>query len=309
MATSYWDQRATEADDLLALAEERAEREPGTEPARAAAQQAVKAADALARDRGSPVDLRRLARALWRQASAFLVSGDPAAALAPARRCWALTERTLASVGPQDPGWGETIGEAVQRLGVLMPALGAAGPPGEAERAYQACSAAVAGNTAGGPPVRQAQARLAVFYLTSGADGYAAARIEGRWEQVADQAYLDILVGREVAGTLREFAGDGPVETIELATTLRMVSRIETVAGELPRAAATLDEAIALAATVAGRGPSYQAVLQGMRAERDALPPPAPEPQPEPEPGRDQDRPVRTARGRGWRAGRRSRPG
>jgi hypothetical protein len=301
MAISHWDRLAAEADELLGRADELAEREPGTEPARAAARQAVQAADGLALDRGSPADLRRLGQALWRQASAFLVSGDPAAALAPARRCWTMTERALARVSPTEPGWGDAVGDAVQRLGVLLPALSSAGRAGEADQVYQACSAAVARNVVGGPRVRQAQARLAVFYLTEAADGYAAARLEGRWEQVADQAYLDMLAGRDTAATLREFAGDGPVEAIEVATTLRMVSRIETVAGELAQAAADLDEAIGLAATVAGRGPAYQALLQGLRAEREGLGPAGDAEQVRAES-------ARSGRGRGWRAGRRSRP-
>jgi hypothetical protein len=300
MATSHWDRQAAEADELLRRAGELAEREPGTEPARAAARQAVRAADALALDRGSAADLRRLGQALWRQASAFLVSGEPAAALAPARRCWVLTERALAQASPTDAGWGEAVGDAVQRLGVILPALSGGGRPGEADEVYQACSAAVARNVVGGPRVRQAQARLAVFYLTEAADAYAAARLEGRWEQVADQAYLDLLAGRETAATLREFAGDGPVEVIEVATTLRMVSRIATVAGELPQAAATLDEAIGLAETVAARGPAYRALLQGLRAEREGLGTVEPA-------GRAGPEPVRSRRGRGWRAGRRTR--
>jgi hypothetical protein len=293
MAISHWDRQAAEADEFLRRADDLAEREPGTEPARAAARQAVQAADALALDRGSAADLRRLGQALWRQASAFLVSGEPAAALAPARRCWVLTERALAQVAPTGPGWGETVGDAVHRLGVILPALSAAGRPGEADQVYQACGAAVARNVVGGPRVRQAQARLAVFYLTEAADAYAAARLDGRWEQVADQACLDLLAGRETAATLREFAGDGPVEVIEVATALRMVSRIATVAGELPQAAATLDEAIGLTGTVAARGPAYQALLQGLRAEREGL-------------GLGPE-PVRSGRGRGWRGGRRTR--
>jgi hypothetical protein len=299
MAISQWDRQAVEADELLGRADELAEREPGTEPARAAARQAVRAADALALDRGSPADLWRLSQALWRQASAFLVSGDMAAALAPARRCWALSERSLAQFAPTDPGWGEAVGDAVQRLGVIMPALSGAGRAGEAEQVYQACSAAVARNVVGGPRVRQAQARLAVFYLTQAADAYAAARLDGRWERVADQSYQDLLAGRETAATLREFAGNGPVEVIEVATTLRMVSRIETVAGELPQAAASLDEAIGLAETVAARGPGYQALVQGLRAERAGL---------EPAVSARQSGPaaVRSERGRGWRAGRRN---
>lgn len=314
MATSYWDQRVSQADDLVARAEELAEGEPGTEPARAAARQAVQAADALARDRGTAADLRRLGQALWRQASAFLVSGDPAAALAPARRCWALTERTLASVPPDSPEWGETVGEAVQRLGVIMPALSISGRPDEGQDAYGACQAAVHRSSSGGPRVRQAQARLLVFYLTAAADAYAAARVDGRWEQVADQAYLDMLAGRDAAAALREFAGDGPVEVIEVATTLRMVSRIATVAGELRQAADTLDEAIELAGTVAQRGPAYGAILDGLRAERDGLGPAlgertAPEPDPGPGSAGGPGQPVRPGRGRGWRAGRRSRSG
>ena len=198
MATSYWDQRVTQADDLVARAEELAESEPGTEPARAAARQAVQAADALARDRGTAADLRRLGQALWRQASAsqvsgpepvegcgrvtgprhgrgpeaagpgpvaqvVLVSGDPAAALAPARRCWALTERALASVPPGSPEWGETVGEAVQRLGVIIArAEQRTRPPRRRPGRLRGLpGAAVHRGSSGGPRVRQAQARLA----------------------------------------------------------------------------------------------------------------------------------------------------
>jgi hypothetical protein len=43
------------------------------------------------------------------------------------------------------------------------------------------------------------------------------------------------------------------------------------IAGQLPQTAAALEEAVTIAATVAGRGPAYAALHHGVRAERDAL--------------------------------------
>ncbi len=233
MATSYWDRRAAQADDLLGQADEMGELAPGTRPARVAARLAVQAADVLASDRGSAADLRRLAQALWRQASAFMVSGQRAAALAPARRCWLLTELALTMAPPGEPGWDQAIADAVRRLGVVMPAL-AAGRPGEAEQLYRACTAAVADDTARpglpGHPDRPG-------------GGPHPARVRRRWP------------GRDHRAGHR--AADGQPDT------------------DRGRRAAPgrghLDEAIALAASVAARGPAYRALLQGLRAERDGL--------------------------------------
>ena len=164
---------------------------PGHRAARAAARQAVQAADALARDRGTAA---RPAAAGPGPVAAGprLVAGDPAARAGPGPALAPPTERALASVPPDSPEWGETVGEAVQRLGVIMPAAEHQRPPRRRPGADGACQAAVHRSSSGGPRVRQAQARLLVFYLTAAADAYAAARVDGRWEQVADQAYLDM---------------------------------------------------------------------------------------------------------------------
>ncbi|MCP9944211.1 hypothetical protein LUX12_04465 [Streptomyces somaliensis] len=261
-----------EPADLIGLADHLAVSDPGSGPAIDAARRAAEAAEELADRSGTVANRRQLARALWRQASTFMVAGDPVSALLPAQRCWELCAGILKTVGRTDAAASDAddvVGEVVSYLGVVTAALGAAGLREEASRVYDAGVAAVA--RADGPRGHQARARLAVYRLTAGADFFAEARMQGLWEQISGSVHEAIGEGLEVAAVLRRHADEGVTETTELARTLQVVSRLQTVAGQLADAAATLDEAAALMSGVADRGPALRAFLQGLRAERDGL--------------------------------------
>ncbi|MFF0729020.1 hypothetical protein [Streptomyces sp. NPDC004134] len=261
-----------ESTDLADLADELAVSAPGSGPAIDAARRAAEAAEELAGRSGTVANRRRLARALWRQASAFMVAGDPASALRPAQRCWELCAEILETTGrtaAAAPDVDDVVGEVVGYLSVVTAALEAADLREEAQRVYEAGVAAAA--RADGPRGRQARARLAVYGLTFSADFFAEARMQGLWEQISGKVREAIGEGLEVAAVLRRHADEGVSETAELARILQVVSRLQTVAGQVADAAATLDEAATLVSGVADRGPALRALLQGLRAERDGL--------------------------------------
>src|SRR5439155_24318620 len=103
------------------------------------------------------------------------------------------------------------------------------------------------------------------------ADELAQARIQGRWHEVSGDVQRALSVGRDSVEVLRVHAAEGPYETTDLARMLQVVSCLETVAGRLAEAAATLDEAIAVMTPIADRGPTFASLLHGMRSERDGL--------------------------------------
>lgn len=154
-------------------------------------------------------------------------------------------------------------------LGTLIPVLSQARqarPVVEAmERIARAAQTVDAVNGA------HATARLIMFTYTAAADDFAQARIAGRGEQIAEPLARMI---EHASGTCRIFelhSGRGPYEASEFAQALRISSRLMTIAGDLPTAAALLDRAAEVAAGYAGLGPAFRAQAEHIRQERDGL--------------------------------------
>jgi len=262
---------AAEAD-RLALAE------PGSPAAVAAAALSVQAAQALAAG-GDLAGRRRLARARWRQAGTLLQAGNAAGAADSAQRCRELGLALLAEVAPTDPAAGTApvdAGLADEVLGEFgsfaVTTIAAASANGDAAAAAEQLEHALTVTRAGtGPRARQAHARLMVLTLTMACDQYAQARLHGQWDEVSAAVVDTIRSGRETAETLREHSGEGPVEVGEAARALQLLSRLLTIANQLPQALSTLDDALGLAASVEDKGPWFQAFAAGIRAEREGL--------------------------------------
>jgi len=275
---------AARADELADLADELSETEPGSDRARRAAQESVDAAQALLAEDDTAANMRRLSRALWRQASAMIHGGMPSAAVGPARRCWQLCAAAMERTSPQDPAFDEVIGELAVRANAAIPVLAGAGSSDEAAAVYEA-SVAAAGRS-DGPRARQAHARLQVFELSALADAQAEAATAGRWDPLRAREEVSgaIEAGVPVIGVLRLHLGEAPFVVTEVARTLQVVGRLYMVAGDLASAAAALDDALRLMATVENRGPVYRAISQGLRLEREGLSGhlPAPATQPDP---------------------------
>ncbi|WP_031002202.1 hypothetical protein [Streptomyces sp. NRRL F-5727] len=258
------------SDGLRSRADHLALTRPESPEALAAARDAAAAAAELVRAVDDLANRRRLARALWRETSALLLSGRGDEAEGPARRCWETCTMLLAMRGLGDAAQADELtGEVVGYLGVLTAACSAYGRPGDVPRLLAAGESAVA--RSGGPRTEQARARLDVFPLASAADVYAAARIAGQWPLVALETTQAIVVGRRAAETLRRHADEGPTEVVEFARALQLVSRLLCVSDRIEESATALDEAITAMSGWARRGPSLAAFLQGLRAERAGL--------------------------------------
>lgn len=258
------------SDALLSRADHLALTRPETPEALAAAQDAAAAAAELVRAVDNLASRRRLARALWRETSALLLSGRGNETEGPARRCWETCTMLLAVSGLGGAARADELtGEVVGYLGVLTAACYAYGRPDEVPRLLAAGEAAVAQSA--GPRTEQARARLDVFPLGPAADVYAAARIAGQWPLVALETTHAVVIGKRAVETLRRHANEGPTEVVEFARALQLVSRLLCVSDRLEESAAALDEAITAMTGWARRGPSLAAFLKGLRAERAGL--------------------------------------
>jgi hypothetical protein len=260
-----------DVDRLSDLADETALRRPGTPEAADAARRAVEAADRLLERDGSLSNQRRLARALWRRVSTFALPAERDAVERTALRCWALCVGMLEAARGDAVAFDDVVGDVGMWAGVLVPALGSVGRHTDAAQVYE--KSATAAGRAMGARGRQARARLMLFPLAATADAMAEHRISGQWNAAAEEALADAITScHEVLNVLRGHLRDGSFEVTEVARALQVLSRLQTVGGRLREAAAALDEALTLLATVADDGPRYAAMLDGLQAERDGLP-------------------------------------
>jgi hypothetical protein len=277
---------------------------PVTPEAAAAALQAVEAAERLLEIDGGLANQRRLARALWRQLSTFAMPAESDRVEDTALRCWSICIELMTGAHGDAVLFDDVVGDVVMWVGSLVPALGLVGRHTDAQQVLT--GAAVASKQAVGARGTQARARVMIFTLAGFADTAAEQRILGRWGEADRQelAYA-ITTCREVISVLNEHLQDGAFEVGEVARTLQVLSRLQTVGGELQEAAMSLDEAISLLSVVADEGPRYAEMLRGLQAERDGLrgerprsdtPRPAPAPSPAPSTGVPREAFLRAAR-------------
>ncbi|MFJ6831441.1 hypothetical protein [Streptomyces sp. NPDC091209] len=264
-------------DGLSDLADEVAlRRGPVTPEAADAALRAVEAAERLLELDGALPNRRRLARALWRRLSTFAMPAERDGVERTALRCWSLCVEMLDAARGDAVLFDDVVGDVGMWAGMLVPALGSAGRHADAAQVYE--TAAIAAGQAYGARGRQARARLMVFPLAATADTMAEQRIKGLWDAAAEQALADTVTAcHGVLDVLRGHLRDGVFEVAEVARTLQVLSRLQTVGGQLREAVAALDEAIALLGPVAGEGPRYAELIRALQAERDGFrrPPPA----------------------------------
>ena len=269
-------------DGLSDLADEVALRlGPVTPEAADAALRAVEAAERLLELDGVLANRRRLARALWRRLSTFAMPAERDGVERTALRCWSVCVEMLDAARGDAVEFDDVVGDVGMWAGSLVPALGLVGRHADAARVYE--TAAITAGRAVGARGRQARARLMIFPLAATADTMAEQRIKGSWNAAAEQALADTVT--ECLGVLNVLRGhlrDGAFEVTEVARTLQVLSRLQTVGGRLQEAAAALDEAITLLGPAAGEGPRYAEMMRGLQAERDGLrgpvPPAAPAP-------------------------------
>lgn len=270
------------------LADEAALRQgPDTPEAADAARRAVEVAERLLDHDGGLPNQRRLTRALWRLLSTLVLPGEHDAMEQTALRCWALCVGMLDTSRGDAVAFDDVVGDVGMWAGSLVPALGLVGRHADAAQVYE--TSAIAASQSLGARGRQARARLMIFPLASTADVMAEQRIKGPWNAAAELALADAITsGHGVLGVLRSHLRDGSFEVTEVARTLQVLSRLQTVAGRLREAADSLDEALTLLDAVAGEGPRYAMALRGLQAERDGLrshvPHTAPAPRPAVEP-------------------------
>ena len=258
-------------DGLSDLADEVAlRRGPVTPEAADAAQRAVEAAERLLELDGVPANQRRLARALWRRLSTFAIPAEREGVERAALRCWSVCVGMLDAARGDAVEFDDVVGDVGMWAGSLVPALGLVGRHADAAQVYE--TAAIAAGQALGARGRQARARLMIFPLAATADTMAEQRIRGPWNAAAEQALAETITAcLGVISVLRGHLRDGAFEVTEVARTLQVLSRLQTVGGQVREAAATLDEAIALLGPVAGEGPRYAEMMHGLRAERDGF--------------------------------------
>jgi hypothetical protein len=260
----------SDVDRLSDLADEAVLRRPDTPEAAAAARRAVEAAERLLERDGALPNQRRLGRALWRRLSTFAMPAERTAVEETAVRCWAVCLGMLDAATGDAVVYDEVVGDLGLWAGVLVPAFGSVGRHAEAAQVYETCT--MAAGRAMGAHGRHARARLMTFPLAATADSLAEMRIQQRWNEASERAVADAIEScRDVVGVLRGYQGDGPFEVSEVARVLQVLSRLQTVGARLSEAATSLDEAIAVLTPVAAQGPRYQAMLRGLRAERDGL--------------------------------------
>lgn len=269
-------------DGLSDLADEVALRGgPVTPEAADAALRAVEAAERLLEFDGVLPNQRRLARALWRRLSTFAMPAERDGVEGTALRCWSVCVEMLDAARGDAVVFDDVVGDVGLWAGSLVPALGLVGRHADAAQVYE--TAATAASRAWGARGRQARARLMVFPLAAAADTLAEQRIKGPWDAAAEQALADAVTAcHGVLSVLRGHLRDGAFEVTEVARTLQVLSRLQTVGGQLREAAAALDEAITLLGPVAGEGPRYAQLIHALQAERDGIrghvPPAAPAP-------------------------------
>jgi hypothetical protein len=275
-------------DGLSDLADEVAlRRGPVTSEAADAARRAVDAAERLLELDGVLVNQRRLARALWRRLSTFAMPAERDGVERTALRCWSVCVEMLDAARGDAVEFDDVVGDVGMWVGSLVPALGLVGRHEDAAQVYE--TAAIAASQAWGARGRHARARLMIFPLAATADTMAEQRIKGPWDAAAEQALADAVTAcHGVLSVLRGHLREGAFEVTEVARTLQVLSRLQTVGGRLREAAAALDEAITLLGPVAGEGPRYAEMMHGLQAERDGfrghVPPAAPAPPPSAEP-------------------------
>lgn len=259
-----------DVDELSDLADAAMLRRPETPEAADAARRAVEAAELLLDHDGGLPNQRRLARALWRRLSTYAMPAERDQVEQTALRCWSLCVGMLDAASGDAVAFDEVVGDVGMWAGVLIPALGSVGRHADAAQVYETSS--IAAGKAYGARARQARARLMIFPLAAAADTMAEARINGSWNAAAEQALDDAITScHGVIAVLRGHLHDGSFEVTELARTLQVLSRLQTVAGRLRDAATSLDEALALLEPVAAEGPRYAAMLHGLQAERNGL--------------------------------------
>jgi len=258
-------------DGLSDLADEVAlRRGPVTPEAADAALRAVEIAERLLELDGVLPNQRRLARALWRRLSTFAMPAERDGVERTALRCWSVCVEMLDAARGDAVVFDDVVGDVGMWAGSLVPALGLVGRHAEAAQVYE--TAAIAAGQAWGARGRHARARLMIFPLAATADTMAEQRIKGPWGAAAEQALADAVTAcHGVLSVLRGHLRDGAFEVTEVARTLQVLSRLQTVGGRLREAAAALEEAITLLAPVAGEGPRIAEMMHGLQAERDGL--------------------------------------
>jgi hypothetical protein len=94
----------------------------------------------------------------------------------------------------------------------------------------------------------------------------------GQWGAEQDRAGEQALAAaRAVADRLRQYRGEGPRQTAELARAVHLVARLHALRREPDDAGRVLAEAISAAEPLAGYGPEYRGLIEQLRAEREVL--------------------------------------
>jgi hypothetical protein len=250
---------------------------------------------------------RRLARALWRRAAAYVTAEDFPRAAVSAQLCWALCQRLLDATAADTAAFDETVGLVILWCGSLAPALAMAGMQQEADQMAEVGLDISA--RAQGPRGSQARARHAMAELSRKADAFKQADLSGRGDQIPDDVREAVALARHSAEVLRDHVAEGPYDAADLARMLQVLSRLYSAAGQGGDAVATLDEAISVAEMVAGSGPNFSGLLQELHIERDGWPGTVPGAE---EPARASSRAghgvARASPGRRWQACRGPRP-
>jgi hypothetical protein len=262
------------ADALADRADQLAMSQPGTRLAIEAAEQSVAVAEQLAAVPDPQDNRRRLARALWRRTSAYVMAEDFLTAAGSAQHCWGLCLQLLDGTSADAAAFDEMAGLVVKWCGALGPALAMAGRQQEADQ----MSAVIVDISARarGPRGRQVRARQALAELSGKAEAFKQADLDGRGDQIAGDLQEAIAVARHSVDVLRDHVAEGPYDVADLARMLRVLGRLCVVAGLIGDADAALDEAISAAGTVAGQGPIFAGLLRELQTERHGTPGPVP---------------------------------
>jgi hypothetical protein len=121
---------------------------------------------------------------------------------------------------------------------------------------------------------------MMVFSLATASDTMLLDYRRGNWDASSDQRLDGTIAScHQVLDVLGEHLDDGPYEVTELARGLKILSRLQIVAGRLPEAAVALDEAVTLLAALAGEGAWYANRLSEYQVERDRVRSRLPEPE------------------------------
>ncbi|PRY19642.1 hypothetical protein [Pseudosporangium ferrugineum] len=253
-------------DSMANHADELSYRQPGSREAVKAARDAVTAAEELVAAEVPGARLR-LARTLWRLASARSGEGLPAAQQ-DALRCWTVCRSLLERPDPaEDQNY--VVSRIALWLGVVHPVLSLTGRLADAVEAMEWMSPAARGAT--GTYGDLAKARLEIFTYTPIAEAYGDAREAGRYAEIAGSLQDMLARAAQTLAILRQHATEGPSEAGEYAHAVRIGSRLVTVTGDLQLAARMLDEAEEVSASVAGAGPPFRDLADDIRQERDRL--------------------------------------